>query len=189
MNSPSALEISKQNSYLLLKLCIKCLFQYYRKIVYSKPWAHLPDLYRNMVLGKAMNKTYYFFENIIIFIILCLLNQTRYEPFWWLFPFKIELPDLITQLTSSHFMKSTMQYHDWLIVHCLSSRWRVFHSYRDVTIASEGLQNLGFSRSLQYLNMKESSSCHACYDTGPHPTNRAPFSRLFRQTNGTEDLV
>ena len=120
----------------------------------------------------------YYFENIIILIILCLtqteknyLYQTRYEPFWRLFPFKIGLTELITQYTSSHIMKSTTQYPDWLIVYCLLFRWRVFHSYRNVTIASERLQNLGFSRPLQPLNMEGSLSCHACYDTGPHPKN------------------
>jgi hypothetical protein len=32
---------------------------------------------------------------------------------------------------------------DWLIIYSFTSRSRIFHLYGDVTIAGEGLQNLG----------------------------------------------
>jgi hypothetical protein len=32
---------------------------------------------------------------------------------------------------------------DWLIIYGFTSRWRIIHSYGEVTIAGEGLQNLG----------------------------------------------
>jgi hypothetical protein len=38
---------------------------------------------------------------------------------------------------------------DWLIVYSFTSRSRIFHLYGDVTIASEGLQNLGLCSALR----------------------------------------
>jgi hypothetical protein len=38
---------------------------------------------------------------------------------------------------------------DWLIVYNFTSRSRIFHLYGDVTIAGEGLQNLGLSSVLR----------------------------------------
>jgi hypothetical protein len=37
---------------------------------------------------------------------------------------------------------------DWLIIYCFMSRSRIFHLYGDVTIAYEGLQNLGLFSAL-----------------------------------------
>jgi hypothetical protein len=36
----------------------------------------------------------------------------------------------------------------WLIIYSLTSRSRIFHLYEDITIASEGLQNLGLCSAL-----------------------------------------
>jgi hypothetical protein len=38
---------------------------------------------------------------------------------------------------------------DWLIIYGFTSRLRIFHLYVDVTIASEGLQNLGLCSALR----------------------------------------
>jgi hypothetical protein len=38
---------------------------------------------------------------------------------------------------------------DWLIIYCFTSRSRIFHLYGDVTIADEGLQNLGLCSALR----------------------------------------
>jgi hypothetical protein len=38
---------------------------------------------------------------------------------------------------------------DWLIIYGFTSRSRIFHLYGDVTIASEGLQNLGLCSALR----------------------------------------
>jgi hypothetical protein len=49
----------------------------------------------------------------------------------------------------------------WLIIYCFTSRWRIFHLYGDVTIAGEGLQNLGLCSALGALSRRH------CRDTGP----------------------
>jgi hypothetical protein len=38
---------------------------------------------------------------------------------------------------------------DWLIIYCFMSCSRIFHLYGDVTIAGEGLQNLGLCSALK----------------------------------------
>ena len=55
-----------------------------------------------------------------------------------------------------------------LIVWCLSSRSRIFHSYGDVTITREGLQILTYFRNLWPLSSEDSLACHAYCDT-EHP--------------------
>jgi hypothetical protein len=40
---------------------------------------------------------------------------------------------------------------DWLIIYSFTSRTRIFHLYGDVTIAGEGLQNLGLCLALKAL--------------------------------------
>jgi hypothetical protein len=52
-----------------------------------------------------------------------------------------------------------------------------FHLYGDVTITSEGLQNLGLCSTLRPFSREGSLSCHTCCDTGPrffrsHPKDR-----------------
>jgi hypothetical protein len=39
--------------------------------------------------------------------------------------------------------------HDWLIIYSFTSRSRIFHLYGDVTIAGEGLRNLGLCTALR----------------------------------------
>ena len=53
----------------------------------------------------------------------------------------------------------------WLSI-VFTSLWRIFHSYGDVTIVGEGLQNLG-ARHSGPLSREGSLSCHTCCDTGP----------------------
>jgi hypothetical protein len=38
---------------------------------------------------------------------------------------------------------------DWLIMYCFTSHSRIFHLYEDVTVAGEGLQNLGLCSALK----------------------------------------
>ena len=61
---------------------------------------------------------------------------------------------------------------DWLIVYCLSSHSRIFHSYGDVTITGERLQILTYTRRLRPLSSEGSLACHTCCDTG-HPFLRS----------------
>jgi hypothetical protein len=42
-----------------------------------------------------------------------------------------------------------LQLIDWLIIYGFTSRSRIFHLYGDVTIAGEGLQNLGLCSALR----------------------------------------
>jgi hypothetical protein len=72
---------------------------------------------------------------------------------------------------------------DWLIIYCYTSRSRIFQLYGDVTIAGEGLQNLGL-RSTGPLSREGSLSCHTCCDTGlrlfrSHPKDRSIQSPLM----------
>lgn len=56
---------------------------------------------------------------------------------------------------------------DWLIDRILFlSRSRVFQSFRNITIAGEGLRNLSllYALSLRPLSMEESLPCKNCYD-------------------------
>jgi hypothetical protein len=53
-----------------------------------------------------------------------------------------------------------------LFVYCFTSHSRIFHLNGDVTIAGEGLQNLGLC-SHSGLWAEGSSPCHTCCDTGP----------------------
>jgi hypothetical protein len=58
-----------------------------------------------------------------------------------------------------------------------------FHLYGDVTIAGEGLQNVGLCSVLRTFQRKGSLSCHICCDTGPrffrfHPKDRPIHSPL-----------
>jgi hypothetical protein len=50
-------------------------------------------------------------------------------------------------------------------LYCFTSRSRIFHSYGDITIAHEGLQNLGLCSGP--FSRQGSLSCHTCCDMGP----------------------
>jgi hypothetical protein len=43
---------------------------------------------------------------------------------------------------------------DWLNIYCFTSRSRIFHLYEDVTIAGEGLQNLGLCSALRAFEQR-----------------------------------
>jgi hypothetical protein len=71
---------------------------------------------------------------------------------------------------------------DHLDFTCMS-RSRIFHLYGDVTIAGEGLQNLGLCSAPGPLSREGSLSCHTCCNTGPrffrsHPNDRPIQSPL-----------
>ena len=53
-----------------------------------------------------------------------------------------------------------------LFVWSLSSHSRIFHSYRDVTIASEGLKIWNYARHSWPLSSEGSLTCHTFCDTG-----------------------
>ena len=55
-----------------------------------------------------------------------------------------------------------------LFVWSFSSHSRIFHSYGDVTITSEGLQILTYARHSWPLSIEGSSTCHTLCNTG-HP--------------------
>ena len=57
----------------------------------------------------------------------------------------------------------------------LLSHWRIFHSYGDVTITGEGLQNLTHARHTWPLSSEGSLSCHTYCDTG-HGHLRGPVT-------------
>ena len=69
-------------------------------------------------------------------------------------------------------LRSRGHKNDWLIVYCLSSHSRIFHSYGDVTITGERLQILTYTRRLRPLSSEGPLACHTCCDTG-HPFLRS----------------
>jgi hypothetical protein len=44
-----------------------------------------------------------------------------------------------------------MEYGLWLVIYDFTSRSRIFHLYGDVTIAGDGLQNLGLCSALRAI--------------------------------------
>ena len=61
--------------------------------------------------------------------------------------------------------------HSWLVVHvyCFMSSSNILHSYRDLTVTGDGLQNSGIWLALEafvHLNKEESLSCYTCCDAG-----------------------
>jgi hypothetical protein len=65
------------------------------------------------------------------------------------------------------------------------SRSRIFHLYEDVTIAGEGLQNLGLCSALRAFDLYRATPA-VTRDLGFSGLIRrtAPFSRLLRHTRG-----
>jgi hypothetical protein len=87
---------------------------------------------------------------------------------------------LILDMTSSY---------KWLIIYSFMSCSRIFLLYGDVTIASEGLQNLGLCSAFRAFEQGGILIVPQIYcDTGPlFPgliQRTAPFSRLIRLTRG-----
>ena len=84
------------------------------------------------------------------------------------------------------YNKKDAPYNAFTIEHVyrLSSRSKVFYSYRDVRIANDWLQHWNLYSALIALSREESLSCQTCYDTGPRShgliRETAPFSRLLR---------
>jgi hypothetical protein len=78
---------------------------------------------------------------------------------------------------------------DRVIIYYFLPRWRIFHFYGYVTIADEGLQNLGYGQRSGPLSKERSLSCPACCDTVPrffwfHSKDPPPqISRFLRQEN------
>jgi hypothetical protein len=65
---------------------------------------------------------------------------------------------------------------DWLIIYGFTSRSRIFHLYGDVTIAGEGLQNLGLCSALRTLEQGD------LFRATPAVTRGLGFSGLIRST-------
>jgi hypothetical protein len=89
----------------------------------------------------------------------------------------------------------TYWFIDWLIVYCFTSRSRIFHLYGDVTIAGEGMQNLGLCSALRAF---EQGGIFIVPHLLWHGTSifsvssdrrTAPFSRLLRHTRGCERSI
>jgi hypothetical protein len=66
---------------------------------------------------------------------------------------------------------------DWLVIHCFKSRSRIYHTYRDVTIAREGLQSLGLRSALRDFKQGRIFICHTCCYKGPRFTLSHPKDR------------
>jgi hypothetical protein len=80
-----------------------------------------------------------------------------------------------------------------LFIYCIPFRSRIFHLYGDVTIAGEGLQNLGLCWAPRVFELGGSLSCHTYFDTGLGFTGlirrAAPFSRHLRHTRGCGEPI
>jgi hypothetical protein len=55
---------------------------------------------------------------------------------------------------------------DWLIFYCFTSRSRIFHLYGDVTIAGEGMQNLGLCSALRAFEQEGNMNKSRIFLTG-----------------------
>jgi hypothetical protein len=71
-------------------------------------------------------------------------NKCIRSPTIWLFK-----PTLSIWLGMTLFSDKFDSLIDWLIIYSFTSRSRIFHLYRDVTISGEGLQNLGLCSALR----------------------------------------
>jgi hypothetical protein len=69
-----------------------------------------------------------------------------------------------------------------LIIYCFTSRSRIFHLYGDVTIAGEGLQNLGL-----WLALNQSKHPTRVAKLGDHKFNHLIF--LFIVNIGCKGLL
>jgi hypothetical protein len=92
---------------------------------------------------------------------------------------------LMNQQLKLIFCIYSLKQHDCLIMYGFTSRSIIFHLDGDVTIACEGLQNLGLCSGP--LSRERSLSCHTCCDTGPRVffgliRRTTPTSRLLRHT-------
>jgi hypothetical protein len=67
---------------------------------------------------------------------------------------------------------------DWLIIYGFTSRSRIFHLYGNVTIAGEGLQNLGLCSALRAFDW----AVRDLYRAIPAMTRDLSFSGLIRRT-------
>jgi hypothetical protein len=72
----------------------------------------------------------------------------------------------------------------WLIIYCFTSRSRIFHLHGDVTIAGEGLQNLGLLLGAQGLWAGRN-----LYRATPAVTRDLGFSGLIRRTASFSRLL
>lgn len=75
------------------------------------------------------------------------------------------------------------------IVYCLLYRSIIFHSYRDINIAGEGLQHLAIWTPLKAFGQDGIFTSNTYYDTGPwFISEEPPVWFLIGQTKGIEDL-
>ena len=88
----------------------------------------------------------------------------------------------MTTITNGNKAKKIRQCatHYWLIVYCVSSHLIIFYSLRDITIAGEGLQNLGMYSALMAFEQGGILPCHICYDMVPYTVSPEGLSHSTR---------
>jgi hypothetical protein len=95
-------------------------------------------------------------------------------------------------IINSFFLVSAQTWWEsesWLIIHGFTSHSRIFHLYGDVTIAGEGLQNLGLCSALRAFEQRGDlyrATPPVTRDLGFFGLIRrtAPYSCLLRHTRG-----
>jgi hypothetical protein len=78
----------------------------------------------------------------------------------------------------------TMGLIDWLIIYGITSWSRIFHLYGDVTIAGEGLQNLGLCSALRAFLYRATPTVTRDLGFSGLIRRTATFSRLLRHMRG-----
>jgi hypothetical protein len=101
--------------------------------------------------------------------------------YWVIFKKKILI--ILNLMGQNKFFEILKGLIDWLIIYGFTSRSRIFHLYEDITIAGEGLQNLGLCSALRAFEQGRILSCHTCCDRGhrffqSHPKDRPILSPL-----------
>jgi hypothetical protein len=89
------------------------------------------------------------------------------------------------------FTKISGNIHDWLIIYGFTSRSRIFHLYRDVTIAGEELQNLGLCSALRAFEQEGILIVPHLLDLGfPVSFEGPPHSvASYRHTRGYREFI
>ena len=122
-------------------------------------------------IGRFYIYTYIFFYSKSICGILkkCINNlgirKKELNIYVQIFNIEEEIPSMSYKIGLYY---NTLESFDCLFIWSFSSNSRIFHSYGDVTIASEGLQILTCARRSWPLSSEGSLACHTYCDTW-HP--------------------
>jgi hypothetical protein len=73
---------------------------------------------------------------------------------------------------------------EWLIIYCFTSRSKIFHLYGDITIAGEGLQNLGLCSALRAFEQEGIFIVTRGIGFSGHIRTTSTFSRVLRHVRG-----